>query len=83
MHIEIWEQEYLHRGGWHWYWHFEARNGRIVADAEAFPTKAHAKRAAKAAVRAIVRRCRENADSAPPMFFESKSKAGRIVLRWS
>ncbi len=76
MHIEIWESG--HGKAQHWRWHFKARNGRIVADAEAFPTKAHAMRAAKAAVRAILKPCGE-----PEYFRESKSRSGRIVLRWS
>ena len=43
MHIEVMKL----LGGW--YWHFKNK-GRITADAESFPTKAHAMRAAKAKV---------------------------------
>ncbi len=62
-----------------WFWHFVARNGRLIADSEPFPTKAHAMRAAKAAVRSVIKPWTQT----PVIFYESKSRAGRIVLRWS
>lgn len=59
MHIEIFK-----RGGFNkakqcetphaWFWHFKNK-GRITADAEPFPTKAHALRAAKAVVTAVLK----------------------------
>jgi hypothetical protein len=36
-----------------WFWHFRNK-GRITADSESFPTKAHAVRAAKSVVKAVL-----------------------------
>ncbi len=56
MYIELWCSNKL-SAKQRWYWHLKARNGKIVSDAEAFPTKAHAIRAAQAVVRGVVKRC--------------------------
>ena len=46
--IEVW------KGRAHWHWHFKSGNGRIVADAENFPSKGNAIRAAKRVVTAVL-----------------------------
>jgi len=51
MHIEIWYDE-PQNDGQGWFWHFKNK-GRITAYAEAFPTRGHAVRAAKAVVKAV------------------------------
>lgn len=48
MHIEVFQNEQKTQ----WHWHFRNK-GRITADAESFPSKANALRAAKAVVKAI------------------------------
>lgn len=45
--IEVW------KGRAHWHWHFR-RGGRVVADAENFPSKGNAIRAAKATVAGVL-----------------------------
>ena len=63
-----------------WYWHFENK-GRITADSEAFPTKQHAVRAAKACVRAVVKRFDNGADH---VFFASKVQSETAIrLTWA
>lgn len=54
MHIEVFERPIVADAKTAWYWHFRASNGRIVADAQRFDTRAQAARAAKACVKAIV-----------------------------
>jgi uncharacterized protein YegP (UPF0339 family) len=60
-----------------WYWHFRQSNGRIVADAEEFPSKAHAVRAAKAVVKAIMKRTGWS-----PQFTSHESE-DYFVYQWS
>ena len=54
MHIEIFPavDSKLNKG---FYWHFKNK-GRITADAEAFPTRANAARAAQSVVKAVIKR---------------------------
>ena len=54
MHSEVWQSSETKNIG-SWYWHLRARNGQIVTDAEAFPTKGNAVRAAKAVVSAVIK----------------------------
>ncbi len=62
------------------YWHFKAKNGRIVSDAEAFPTKSNATRAAKACVNAITYPFYNQAIE----WMATQSKDGkRTILRWA
>lgn len=75
MHIEVWQA--LH-GGQRWYWHFRARNGKIVSDAEGFPTKANALRAAKAIMRAVCRPYVSPAFTIAP----HPKRPGVTVIRW-
>lgn len=49
MHIEV----FLGAGGM-WHWHFKNK-GRVTADAEAFPSKANATRAAKSVVAGVLK----------------------------
>lgn len=75
MHIEVWKTGTSKQP---WHWHF--KNGsRITADAEAFPSKAHAIRAAKAVVRAVVK----HADgSYIAEFVMKEGKDGKTIIRW-
>jgi hypothetical protein len=55
MHIEVFAQQSNRSyDAPDWYWHFRSK-GRITADSEGFPTKAHAMRAAKGLVRAVTK----------------------------
>lgn len=47
--IEVWQNTNKE-----WFWHLKARNGQVVADAEVFPSRANAIRAAKGHVRNVV-----------------------------
>jgi len=61
-----------------WFWHFRNK-GRITADSEAFPTKAHAVRAAKAVVVAVFKRV-----VAKPVLVWEKAEAGSLtIIVWS
>lgn len=60
-----------------WRWHFRNK-GRITADAEAFPTKAHAIRAGKAVVKAVIKRTGEIAPE-----FQSKKVGETTVIVWT
>lgn len=53
MRIEVWEGA-PSDGRRGWYWHFKARNGKITADSECFPSKSNAMRAAKSVVREVI-----------------------------
>lgn len=85
MHIEVWQgtnrvSETTGRVvAQRWHWHFKNR-GRIVADAEAFPSKGNAIRAAKAVVRGVV-----NLWPGTPVYFTQKPSPDgkRTILRWS
>lgn len=83
MRIEVWHGKVGKRQAW--FWHLRAKNGKIVTDAESFPSRSHALRAAKALVRSIVKPV-----SAEFIVFElwlpgsRKGMApGRSELRWS
>lgn len=79
MHIEVFEQERMTGGMKSWYWHF--KNGsKITADAEAFPTKANAMRAAKAVVRATIK---EFYGYSPTIkFYSTKTPTGSLRITW-
>jgi len=74
MHIEVMK---LLKG---WYWHFRAKNGNIVSDAEAFPTKANAMRAAKAVVKAVVK---PYGDTSMLVFKTTKVDDNLFHVTWS
>jgi len=86
MHIEIWqsskESNVDGKNIGSWYWHKRSNNGRIVTDAEAFPTMANAVRAAKAEVRGTIKPCAEvlYVDFTSPKFIPKKQC---WVIRWS
>jgi hypothetical protein len=73
MHIEVMKL----LGGW--YWHFKNK-GRVTADAESFPTKAHAIRAAKAVVKAVIKPLPSYAD---PVFKTTKVDDNLFHITWS
>ena len=73
MHIEV--MKMLGK----WYWHFKSK-GRITADAESFPTKAHAMRAAKAVVKAVVKLTPSYTD---PTFKTTKVDDNLFHITWS
>lgn len=82
MHIEVFEGKKIGpKSPPRWYWHF-ASKGRITADSEAFPTKAHAVRAAKSVVRAVVK---EVGVSPDPVTFETLKTPPSFVtiIRWN
>lgn len=80
MHIEVFEGYSLTNStDPAWYWHFKAKNGKVTADSEAFPTKAHAIRAAKAVVRAVM-----NCPSGGlTVQFTQHESEGCLVIKWS
>lgn len=59
-----------------WFWHFRYV-GKVTADAEAFPSAAHAKRAAKAVVRGVCKRV-----LVTPTFEEQRQPDGSIYIWW-
>lgn len=77
MHIEVWQNP-IKGGDQKWRWRFRARNGRITAAAESFPTKSNAMRAAKAVVRGVV-----NLWPGTPVYFTAKERDGKTEIRWS
>lgn len=75
MHIEIFQLVPIEKED-SWYWHFKNK-GRITADAEAFPTKAHAKRAATAVVTAVFKQA-----LLPAPVFETQQLSAVAVVTW-
>jgi uncharacterized protein YegP (UPF0339 family) len=74
MRVEIIQSK--HSG--QWYWRFKASNGRIIADAESFPTKANAVRAAKGVVRSVLKRVTIR----PTVFTAQERKDGTTYILW-
>jgi len=70
MQIEVFETR-----GKQWCWHFRNK-GRVTADSEQFPTKAHAIRAGKAVVRAVVPK------NIGVTFDDPVIRNGVIVIKW-
>jgi uncharacterized protein YegP (UPF0339 family) len=73
MQIEVWQSTMTHDDGitpisftQQWYWRARSSNGKITTDAEAFPTKGNAIRAAKNVVKAFVN---EFSGTASPLYF--------------
>lgn len=69
-----------------WYWHVVARNGKLVADSEAYNRRADAIRAAKQFVRGVIR---PFAKSFPltgaftdPIFTEKVTTDNVTTIRW-
>lgn len=85
MHIEVWQSP-PRIGDQRWHWHFKSK-GRTVGDAESFPTKANAIRAAKAVVCAVVKRVELASPPvfAPPVFRVEPimSDMKRLKITWS
>ncbi len=81
MQIEIWKG----RGKQPWRWHIRAKNGKVVADAEGFPTRNHARRASIAHVRAIIK-CATKAFAVFEIWYPgtiASVKGNVMVIRWS
>lgn len=78
MHIEIFQTQPVQLGDM-WYWH-KNNKGRITCDSEAFPTKAHAVRAAKADVVQTIKPYDKLA--ADRLVFTLDVKKGVFTLRW-
>jgi hypothetical protein len=74
MHIEVWKGA----GKQPWRWHSVSK-GRVTSSSEAFPSKAHALRAAKGLVRAVLRPiCGRS-----PVAWTQTEREGKTVLRWA
>lgn len=65
-----------------WYWHIKAGNGRVIADNEAFPSKANAKRAACNVVRSIIKQYTSIGVQPVVMFGEHPQKDGSLKITW-
>ena len=82
MHIEIFQTPRVtkHEKAQTWHWHFKNK-GRITADAEAFPSRSNAVRAAQAVVRAVVK---EVSSGMGVVFKQEKKTKGTIdtIIRW-
>ena len=75
MHIEVWKSGTSKQP---WHWHF--KNGsRITADAEAFPSKVHAIRAASSVVRAVIKKLD---GSLTIVFVQKERKDGKTIIQW-
>jgi uncharacterized protein YegP (UPF0339 family) len=75
MHIEVFKG----RGAQPWRWHFRNK-GRVTADSEGFPSKAHAIRAAKGVVRAVLAEGLAFRPQFRPLVLDKAS--GAFVIRW-
>lgn len=84
MHIEVWQSP-PRIADQLWHWHILSR-GRTVADAESFPTKQHAVRAAQAVVSQIIKR---TPNGTRPTFRQKTTEvdglgfAVRLQITWS
>jgi uncharacterized protein YegP (UPF0339 family) len=76
VQIEVWANRYGQ-----WYWHFRSK-GRVTADSESFPSKAHALRAAKAVVRAVIKRLATSVFRPDPPRFESALVGEVLIVKW-
>ena len=79
MKIEVWKG----RDG-SWFWHKAARNGQKTSDAEAFPTKGNAVRAAKMEIRATIKAYRHYDPAVPVQFtpLTPNEKTGGFEFMW-
>jgi hypothetical protein len=75
MFIEIWQGKSVGNRQ-SWFWHFKSK-GRVTADSEAFPTKAHAMRAAKGVVNGVVKELKVT-----PIFKISEIDKKLTCVRW-
>lgn len=76
MHIEVFSDQAKREGvPTKWFWHFKNR-GRITADAESFPSKSNALRAAKAVVIAVAKEMRQ------VPHFSGSEKSGITKVTW-
>ena len=89
MHIEVWQSSKTKnvddKNIGAWYWHKVASNGKIVTDAEPFPTMTHAIRAAHAEIVGTIKPYRVTWGAGPVEFLERKWDAKKQcwVIRWS
>ena len=89
MHIEVWQSSKTKnvddKNIGAWYWHKVASNGKIVTDAEPFPTMTHAIRAAHAEIVGTIKPYRVTWGAGPVEFLERKWNAKKQcwVIRWS
>ena len=82
MHIEIFTGEKIGpKSPDRWYWHKVNNNGKITCNSEAFPSKAHALRAAKADVTHTIKPY--TATNALVFVLVLNIKSGMFILRWS
>ena len=81
MHIEVFKADIGPKSPERWYWHKINNNGKLTCDSEAFPSKAHALRAAKADVTHTIKPYASTNDLVFEMSLNIKS--GRFILRWS
>lgn len=81
MHIELWQSP-PRIADQRWHWNIHSR-GRIVGDAESFPTKQHALRAAKAVIRGVIKRIHTATFQPDPPRFELEAiGTQRFKLTW-
>jgi hypothetical protein len=71
VRIEIWQANEK------WFWHVRASNGRVTSDAESFPSRSNAIRAAKRVVATITEPM-----GVIPLFAQRMEKDGTLVLTW-
>ena len=81
MKIQVWQGKSV-GAKQSWFWHFRQSNGRVVSDAEPFSSKSNAIRAAKAAVKAIIRPVMP--PEIQPITFKTAvgEKGGGIIITW-
>ncbi len=81
MHIELWQSP-PRIADQRWHWNIVSK-GRIVGDAESFPTKQHALRAAKGVIRGVIRKIHSvNFSPAPPRYELTSIGTQRFKLTW-
>ncbi len=80
MQIEVWQSP-PRIGDQKWHWHFRSK-GRIVSDAESFPTKGNAVRAAKSVVRGVLKRLNTSAFHPDPPRLESSVVGDLTIIKW-
>ncbi len=81
MHIELWQSP-PRIADQRWHWHVTNR-GRIVGDAESFPTKQHALRAAQGFIRQVIKRISSpEFKPDPPRFIITEIGTNRFKLVW-
>lgn len=77
MHIEVFMGAGSTPNNEQWFWRFRSK-GRVTADAEMFPSKANAVRAAKAVVKGVCKRMLTRA----PVFWKDQD-GGTTLIYWN